>query len=76
MNQPPTLFTRYLRTVAVELTMHPEWRPGQAFVNVTSLFPEFRELPSGLTDELDPWNHDDRVPAFLLALCAHWTGRT
>lgn len=85
MNLPPTKFTRYLRALAVELATHPEWRPGQTAVNVTTLYPEFRELPSCLltTDdppairgELNPWNHDDRVPEFLVALRTHWTGRT
>lgn len=72
MSQPPTKFSRYLRALAVELATHPEWRPGQAAVNVTTLYPEFRELPPGLDDSHDPFHHDDRVPAFLAALEEYW----
>jgi hypothetical protein len=72
VNLPPTRFSRYLRAVGVELATHPEWRPGQACVNVTSLYPEFRELPPGLTDDFDPWNDDDRVPEFLAVLRTYW----
>jgi hypothetical protein len=83
VSQSPTKFSRYLRALAVELATHPEWRPGQAAVNVTSLYPEFRDLPSSVYDdgvyeqptlrtELNPWNHDERVPAFLTALEEHW----
>ena len=72
LNRSSTKFSRYLRALAVELTMHPEWRPGQAAVNVTTLYEEFRELPPGLSEDDDPFHRDDRVPAFLAALEEHW----
>jgi hypothetical protein len=83
VSQPPTKFSRYLRALAVELATHPEWRPGQAAVNVTSLYPEFQNLPPSFFDntvheqpalraDVNPFNHDDRVPAFLAALERHW----
>jgi hypothetical protein len=82
VNRPPTLFTRYLRAVAVQLATHPEWRPGQAYFNVLWRLDEYheftREAPTQLASgtDLDPFHRDDRVPVFLLVLCAHWTGRT
>lgn len=75
MNRPPTRFTRYLRAAAVVMVTHPEQRPGQAFVNTLWHDDRFRaHAPASLQagSALDPYHHDDRVPAFLAALLVSW----
>lgn len=76
MNYPPTVFTRYLRTVAVVLATHPEYRPGQVYYNVLSdPALEFHALRPAWFDATlgnDPFHHDDRVPEFIQQLRDSW----